>query len=69
MAKKNQKIIKIVKKIAEDIDNIIEVSGLETLEYNQRWGIYRLPLRKNDIDEKDGVLKQLIGLAFQRRQS
>lgn len=51
----------------EETDAMIDEAGLETLEYNKRWGLYRLRLAKADIEQKPDVLKQLIQAAYQRR--
>jgi predicted transport protein len=52
---------------SDEIDDIIEKSGLETLEYSARWALYRLSLQKQDIAKKRDSIKQLIGLAYQNR--
>jgi hypothetical protein len=50
-----------------EVDEIIDKAGLETLEYNTRWGYYRLSLQRDDIARKRDVLKDLIGRAYQIR--
>lgn len=52
---------------SDDVDTIIENAGLDKLEYNARWSMYRLRLSSNDIKGKADVLKQLIKLARERR--
>ena len=36
----------------DDLDIKIDDAGLDTLEYNKRWGLYRLRLTKDDIESK-----------------
>jgi predicted transport protein len=51
----------------DDLDAKIEHAGLDTLEYNARWGWYRLRLASTDVRGKSEVLRELIGLAYERR--
>jgi predicted transport protein len=54
---------------SDELDNTIEEAGLETLEYNKRWGLYRLRLTTEEIRTKAEVLKNLIKAAYDRRSS
>jgi predicted transport protein len=54
---------------SDQLDAKIEEAGLETLEYDKRWGAYRLRLTPEDIKTKAEVLKELIKTAFERRSS
>lgn len=54
---------------SEELDQKIDQADLETLEYNRRWGQYRLRLSKEDIQKKSEVLKELSKLAYERRVS
>jgi predicted transport protein len=54
---------------SDDLDTKIEEAGLETLEYNKRWSLYRLRLTHEGINAKADVLKQLIKTAYERRTS
>ncbi|MDP2621322.1 MAG: DUF5655 domain-containing protein [Hyphomicrobiales bacterium] len=65
--KKNQINLDLKLPQKEDIDLKIENAGIETLEYNKRWGIYRLRLTKGDVKSKTEVLKELMQLAYERR--
>lgn len=67
--KKSQLNLEIKLPQSNEIDEKIDAAGLETLEYNKRWGIYRLRLTKDDIKSKSGVLKELANLAYERRTS
>jgi predicted transport protein len=50
-----------------DVDAKIEHAGLDALEYNSRWGIYRLRLSASDLKDKSDVLRELMRLAYERR--
>lgn len=52
---------------SDEIDQIIEAAGIETLEYNVRWGLYRVRLAKGDVEKKADTLRQLIKLAYDYR--
>ena len=52
---------------SEEIDAIIDEAGLDTLEYNARWQIYRLSLSAQDISSHSDVLIDLLQKAFLRR--
>lgn len=53
----------------DDIQSMIDDSGIETLEYNKRYNLYRLRLTKDQLKKQTGVLRDLIGLAYERRSS
>ncbi|MBY6046126.1 DUF5655 domain-containing protein [Vannielia litorea] len=65
--KKNQINLEVKIPETEEMDAKIESSGIETLEYNKRWGLYRLRLTKDDVAKKPDVLRELIGAAYERR--
>lgn len=48
---------------SEEIDQKVEKSGLESLEFS-RWGYYRLSLKKADIATKRDFLKELMQAAY-----
>ena len=52
---------------SDDIDAKIEHAGLDTLEYNARWNLYRLRLTTADVSSKEDVLRELMLLAYERR--
>lgn len=52
---------------AADLDAKIEQSELDELEYNSRFGRYRLRLSSTDLKSKSLVLGELIQLAYERR--
>lgn len=51
----------------DEIDAKIDDAGLDTLEYNKKWGNYRLQIRKDDIDSNSDMLMELTKLAYDRR--
>ncbi|SDK98039.1 DUF5655 domain-containing protein [Aliiruegeria lutimaris] len=65
--KKNQINLEVKIPETEEMDTMIENSGIETLEYNKRWGQYRFRLTKSDIESKPDVLRELIMAAYERR--
>ena len=52
-----------------NLDAKIDEAGLDTFEYNKKWGLYRLRLTTKDIRTKPEVLKELSKLAYDRRAS
>ena len=52
---------------SDDVDAIIENAGMDKLEYNARWSLYRLRLTPADVRAKAEVLAQLMKLAHDRR--
>lgn len=65
--KKNQINLEVKIPETEETDAKIDSSGIETLEYNKRWGIYRLRLTKDDIKKNSEILRELIHAAYERR--
>jgi hypothetical protein len=51
----------------EETTALIDDAGLEPLEYNRRWSLYRLRLTRVEIQNKPDVLRTLIRMAHQRR--
>ena len=60
--KKNQLRLELKLPETDDLNAKIESSGVETLEYDKRWGQYRLRLIKNDVKSKAEVIRELITL-------
>lgn len=56
-------------KKSEEIDNQVEETGLDALEYDRKWGNYRLRLTKDDIKKHEEFLKGFIKMAFDYRNS
>jgi len=51
----------------EEIDQLMADSDIDVLEYEKRWGAYRLKLTEKDINSKEEVLVRLLLEAFSRR--
>jgi hypothetical protein len=54
---------------SEDIDAKIEQAGIEALDYEARWGRYRLALHKDDPAKHRALLKELMQAAYQSRSA
>ena len=52
-----------------DLDSKIEDADIETLEYDKRWGEYRLRLTSDDVKNKGDTLREMRQLAYQRRST
>lgn len=50
---------------APEVDELIEESGLDVLEYNKRGRTYRIRLTKNDINQHKDLLVKLIKQSFE----
>jgi hypothetical protein len=53
----------------EEIDAKIEQAGIEALDYDARWGRYRLSLHKDDLTKHRPLLKELLQAAYQSRSA
>lgn len=49
---------------SEDIDNKIENSGLDLIDYNNRRNRYRIRLNKNDIENNKDLLTEILKIAY-----
>jgi predicted transport protein len=67
--KKNTLTIEFKIPQRDDVDAIIEQAGLDKLEYNARWNLYRLRLTSADVQSKTTALTQLVELAHAHRAS
>ena len=67
--KKNQLNFDLKLPQSDELDAKIEQAGIETLEYNKRWGLYRLRLTRDDMKSKGAVVKELARTAYERRSS
>ncbi len=52
---------------SDDVDAIINEAGLDKLDYNARWSLYRLRLTPIDVKGKAEILMKLMKLAHDRR--
>jgi predicted transport protein len=67
--KKNQLDFELKLPESAELDAKIEQSGIETLEYSKRWGLYRLRLKKEDVKTKATILKELARTAYERKSA
>ena len=67
--KKNQLTFEVRLPQSDELDEKIDQAGLDTLEYAKRWGQYRIRLTKDDLKGKADVIKELAGMAHERRAS
>jgi predicted transport protein len=51
----------------EEVDQLMADSDIDVLEYEKRWGAYRLKLTEKDIKSKEDVLVGLLHKAYERR--
>lgn len=56
-------------KQSDEIDVKIDGAGLDTLEYSKRWGLYRIRLGKGDVKKHTAAIQELMGLAYEYRNS
>ncbi len=52
---------------SDDVDAIINEAGLDKLDYNARWSLYRLRLTPTEVKGKAEILMKLMKLAHDRR--
>lgn len=50
---------------SEEVQKMIKDSELDDMGYFKRWGVYRLRLTKNDLNEKKDILKELLKRAYE----
>lgn len=67
--KKNQINLEVRLPRTDELDEKIDGSELDTLEYNKHWGQYRIRLTKEEISTKAPILAELCRLAYERRAS
>jgi predicted transport protein len=65
--KKEQLRLEIKLPETDDVTAKIENAGLETLEYNEHWGLYKVRLTAADLKTKREVISELMRLAYERR--
>ncbi len=65
--KKNQINLEVKLPETAESDAKIENAGIDALEYNKKWGLYRLRLTKSELSDNPEVLRDLIQMAYERR--
>lgn len=54
---------------SDEIDAILDEANIETLEYQSKWGKYRLRLTKHEIKSKRETIEKICKLAYEKRTS
>jgi predicted transport protein len=67
--RKNQLNFELKLPQSDELDAKIDEAGIATLEYNKRWGLYRLRLTSGDVKSKAEFLKELSRAAYERKTS
>lgn len=65
--KKDRIIFRLQLPQTDEYDRKIDEAGLDTLEYNKNWRLYRLRLTEEDVKSKAEILEELSRLAHERR--
>jgi predicted transport protein len=53
---------------SEEIDQSIEESGIDVLDYDKRWSAYRLKLSGKDISDHEELITKLLKQAYENRR-
>ena len=67
--RKNHIMLEVNLPASDDVTQLIEQSGLDTLDYIKRWGNYRLQLSTADVSGKLEVLRELMRRAYDHRST
>ncbi|MCH8206432.1 MAG: hypothetical protein IH956_05450 [Chloroflexi bacterium] len=67
--KKNSVRMELRLEQSENVKNSIEEAGLDEMDYDRRWGRYRIRLTKPEIAEHSELLGQLLQSSFERSKS
>jgi predicted transport protein len=65
-AKKKNLRAEIRLKQSDEIQAKLEEAGLDAMDYDKRWGRYRVRLTKADVDEKTRLLTDLMRMSFEQ---
>ena len=52
---------------SEEIDRELEATGLDVLSYNRHFGLYRISLKKDDIEKHKEYLRDFLKKAYELR--
>ena len=56
-------------KRSEDLEERLDEAGLDLMDYDSKWGRYRIRLSKKDLKEKEEILKELLKMAHSANPS
>ncbi len=68
LPRKSAMVVKVRIPQSEEIDQIIADSEIDILEYDKRWGAYKLKLSENDIKNKSDILTDMLKQAYDQRR-
>lgn len=54
---------------SEELDKAIADSNIDILDYDKRWGAYRIKLTKKDIDDHKDLIADLLSKALEQRRT
>ena len=54
---------------SDELDKVIADSNIDILEYDKRWGAYRIKLTKKDIDDHKDLIAELLQKALEQRRT
>ena len=63
-ARKSSFHIELRIKQSDEIEKMIEDSGLDLMDYNKRWGKYRIRLTKQDVNKNKELITNLLKMAY-----
>lgn len=67
--RKNHVGLQVKLQSSTEIDEIVENANLDILDYDKRWGAYRIRLSKEDIQTKAEIIRELVRKAYENRVS
>jgi hypothetical protein len=61
-----KKFVEIAPRVekSEELDQALEGEGLDVMDYDKRWGRYRVRLTAGDIDQHKGIIERLLKEAY-----
>ena len=59
-AKKSNLRMEVKLERNEEIEELLDKSGLDVMEYDRRWGRYRIRVTKDDIEKNRAIIKNLL---------
>jgi len=54
---------------SDEVDRIISESGLDVMDYDERWGYYRIRMTRDDANKNRDQILKLMNLAFEARSA
>ena len=63
-AKKNHIRVEVKLERSDDIASMLEESGLDEMEYDSRYGRYRIRLTKEDIEKNHDLIKEILKKSY-----